>query len=209
MSWKRWEHASCFENLPKPPSTEKMKWIMFSIELFWGSIFEGEGVSHPESKVWGKFRNKSYAFFEFMKPGFALFWPYCSGRPKSGCGGCVCGRYQWFLPPTLCLISWKIGHNYAKVIYINEFHRFWWVFEHRNNMYEIWPKWEKTQACRPRPGRPAYPPGNLGSSLVRVLMSANTSKSNMVLYKMHKPIPKGLSHDKLGFPVVTKLRTKS
>ena len=87
VSWKRWEHASCFENLAKPPSTEKRKWIMFSIELFWGSIFEGEGDSHPESKVWGKFRNKSYAFFEFMKPGFALFRPYCSGRAKSGCGG--------------------------------------------------------------------------------------------------------------------------
>ena len=76
-------------------------------------------------------------------------------------------------------------------------------------MYEIWPKWEKTQACRPRPGRPAYPPGNSGSSLVRVLMSANTSKSNMVLYKMHKPRPKGLSHDKLGPPTMTKLITKS
>ena len=88
VSWKRWEHASCFENLAKPPSTENRKWIMFSIELFWGSIFEGEGVSHPESKVLGKFRNKSYAFFEFMKPGFALSRPYCSGRAKSGCGGC-------------------------------------------------------------------------------------------------------------------------
>ena len=87
VGWKKWEHASCFENLAKPPSTEKRKWIIFSIELFWGSIFEGEGVSHPESKVWGKFRNKSYAFFEFKKPGFALFQPYCSGRAKSGCGG--------------------------------------------------------------------------------------------------------------------------
>ena len=46
VSWKRWEHGSCFENLAKPPSTEKRKWIMFSIELFWGSIFKGEGVSH-------------------------------------------------------------------------------------------------------------------------------------------------------------------
>ena len=52
VSLKRWEHASCFEHLAKPPSTEKKKWIMFSIELFWGSIFEGEDVSHSESKVW-------------------------------------------------------------------------------------------------------------------------------------------------------------
>ena len=60
---------------------------MFSIELFWGSIFEGEGVSHPETQGMGKLRNKSYAFFEFMKPGFALLGPYCSGRAKSNCGG--------------------------------------------------------------------------------------------------------------------------
>ena len=87
VSWKRWEHASCFENFAKPPCTEKRKWIMFSIELFWGSIFKGEGVSHTESKIRGKLRNKSYAFFELMKPGFALFRPYCSGRAKSGYGG--------------------------------------------------------------------------------------------------------------------------
>ena len=76
-------------------------------------------------------------------------------------------------------------------------------------MYKIWQKWEKTQAGRPRPGRPVYPPCNLGSSLVRMLMSANTSKSNVVSYKMHKPRPKGLSHDKLGPPAVSKLRTES
>jgi len=76
-------------------------------------------------------------------------------------------------------------------------------------MYKIGPKWEKTQAGRPRPGRPAYPPCNSESSLVRVLMSANTSKPNVVLYKIHKPRPKGLSHDKMGPLVVTRLETKS
>ena len=88
VSWKRWEHASCFENLAKPQSTEKRKWIMFSIKLFWGSIFEGEGVSHQESKVWGKFRNKSYAFFEFMKPGFALFDLIARGEQSLAVGVC-------------------------------------------------------------------------------------------------------------------------
>ena len=83
VSWKRWENASCFENLAKPPSTEKRKWIMFSIELFWGSIFIGEGVSHPEFKVWGKLINKSYAFFEFMKPSFAWsFGTFLLGTSK-------------------------------------------------------------------------------------------------------------------------------
>ena len=92
MSWKRWEHASCFENLAKTPSTEKRKWIMFSIKLFWGSIFRDEGVSHPESKVWGKHRNNSYTFFELMNSGLCLIlWifvdSFCSGRAKSRCGG--------------------------------------------------------------------------------------------------------------------------
>ena len=61
----------------------------------------------------------------------------------------VGGRYRWFSPPTLRLISWKIDHNHAKFTYINEFHKFWWVFECRNNMCEIWPKWEKYQAGQP------------------------------------------------------------
>ena len=70
-------------------------------------------------------------------------------------------------------------------------------------MHKIWPKWEKTQAGL------AYQPCNLGSSFVSMLMSANTSKSNVVSYKMHKPRPKGLSHNKLGLSAATKLRTKS
>jgi len=88
VSWKIWEHASCFENLAKPPSTKKRKWIMFPIELFWGSIFEGECVSHPESKVWGKFRNKSYAFFEFMKPGSLFFDLIARGEQSLAVGVC-------------------------------------------------------------------------------------------------------------------------
>ena len=59
------------------------------------------------------------------------------------------------------------------------------------------------------PGLPTYQLGNSGPSLARVLISANTSKPNVVLYKMHKPRPKGLSHDKLGPPAMSKLRTKS
>ena len=34
VSWKRWEHASCFENLAKPPSTEKRK---LSVPQDWGT----------------------------------------------------------------------------------------------------------------------------------------------------------------------------
>ena len=47
------------------------------------------------------------------------------------------------------------------------------------------------------------------SSLVIVHTSANVSQSNVVSYKTHKPRPKGLSHDKMGPSVVTKLKTKS
>ena len=101
MSWKRWEHASCFENLAKTPSTEKRKWIMFSIKLFWGSIFRDEGVSHPESKVWGKHRNNSYTFFELMNSGLCLIlWifvdSFCSGRAKSRCGGVLAVNFDDF-----------------------------------------------------------------------------------------------------------------
>ena len=43
------------------------KEIEFSIKLFWGSIFKGEGASHPESRV----RDNSYAYFELMTLDFA------------------------------------------------------------------------------------------------------------------------------------------
>ena len=193
----------------KTSKYRERKWIMFSIELFWGSIFEGEGVSHPESKVWGKFRNKSYAFFEFMKPGFALFQPYCSRRAKSGCEGLlavdICDfrrqRSAWFLetkvifmPNSLILTSSTSFGEYLNA---------------GTTCMEFGQNGRK-----PRPaglgqaGRPIHL-GNSGSSLVRVLMSANTSQSNVVLNKMHKPRSKGLSHDKLGPPALTKLRTKS
>ena len=40
---------------------------------------------------------------------------------------------------------------------MNEFHEFCWTYDFRNTMYESEPKWEKSQAGQPRPGRPAYP----------------------------------------------------
>jgi len=58
------------------------------------------------------------------------------------------------------------------------------------------------------PGWPAYTPWSSCSSLVRVLMSANASQSNVVSYKIHKPRPKGLSHDKMGPHAVLQLNPK-
>ena len=58
------------------------------------------------------------------------------------------------------------------------------------------------------PGWPAYTPWSSCSSLVRVLMCANASQSNVVSYKIHKPRPKGLSHDKMGPHAVLQLNPK-
>ena len=69
-------------------------------------------------------------------------------------------------------------------------------------MYEIWPKWEESQAGRP------IPHGVSCSSLVTVLTSANASQSNVVSYKIHKPRPKGLSHNKMGPHAVLQLNPK-
>ena len=209
VSWKRWEHASCFENLAKPPSTENRKWIMFSIELFWGSIFEGEGVSHPKCKVWEKLRNKSYAFFEFMKPGFALFPPYCSGRAKSGCGGVLAVDFYDFYRQHFSRIH-DLRANTNQI---------WFILtsstsfgEHLNAGITCMKFGQNGRNPRPaglgQAGRP-IPHGVRCSSLVRMLMSANASQSNVVSYKMHKPRPKGLSHEKMGPPEVTRLRNKS
>ena len=192
MSWKRWEHASCFENLAKTPSTEKRKWIMFSIKLFWGSIFRDEGVSHPESKVWGKHRNNSYTFFELMNSGLCLIlWifvdSFCLGRAKSRCGGVLVVDFYDF--------------------YRQHFSR---IHDLRANTNQIWFILAKfgQNGRNPRPtGRP-IPHGVWCSSLVRVLMSANASQSNVVSYKIHKPRPKGLSQGWLGPHAVLQLNPK-
>ena len=58
---------------------------------------------------------------------------------------------------------------------INEFHEFWCTCDFRNETYEIEPKWEKSQAGRPRPGRPAYlcaiPPCNSSEMVLSTISS--------------------------------------
>ena len=75
-----------------------------------------------------------------MKPVFALFSTLLLGASKVWLWGCVGGRYRWFSPPTLRLISWKQGHNYAITIIFNEFHKFWCIFDLRNNISKFEPK---------------------------------------------------------------------
>ena len=203
MSWKRWEHAFYFENLAKTPSTEKRKWIMLSIKLFWGSIFKDEGVSHPESKVWGKHRNNSYTFFELMNSGLCLIlWifvdTFCSGRAKSRCGGVLAVDFYDFYRQHFSRIH-DLRANTNQI---------WFILMSSTSFGEYL---NAGTTCtkfgqngrNPRPvglgqaGRP-IPHGVWCSSLVRVLMSANASQSNVVSYKIHKPRPKGLSHNKMG-----------
>ena len=75
-----------------------------------------------------------------MKLVFALFLTLLLGASKVWLWGCVGGRYWWFSPPTLWLISWKLGHNHAITIITNEFHKFWCIFDLRNNLSKIYPK---------------------------------------------------------------------
>ena len=49
----------------------------------------------------------------------------------------VGGRYQWFSPPTLHLISQIIWLNHAITIITNEFHKFWCLFDFRNNISKL------------------------------------------------------------------------
>jgi len=69
----------------------------------------------------------------------------------------VGGRFQWFLLPTFLRISGSQDYNASNFTNINEFHEFWCTSDFRNIIYEFEPKWEKSQASRPRPGRLAYP----------------------------------------------------
>jgi hypothetical protein len=75
-----------------------------------------------------------------MKLVFALFSTLLLEASKVWLRGCVGSRYQWFSLPTLRQISWNIGHNYAIIIITNEFHKFWCIFNIRNNISKIDPK---------------------------------------------------------------------
>ena len=134
---------------------------------------------------------------------WVYFDSFCSGRAKSRCGG------------VLAVISDRFYHQHSF-----EFHTFrtvilWFLltltsstsFGEYLNSGTRYPKFGQN-GRNPRPtGRP-IPHGVWCSSLVRVLMSANASQSNVVSYKIHKPRPKGLSHDKMGPRVVLQLNPK-
>ena len=75
----------------------------------------------------------------------------------------VGGRFLWFLPPTFLQNSWFEGQHKLNLIYINDFHKFCWIFECRNSVCKNWQKLGKSQASRPRPGRPAFPVWSLVS----------------------------------------------
>ena len=136
-----------FKNLAKPRSTEKRKWIMFSIELFWGSIFKGEEVSHQNPRYEETLEiNPMHSLSSWNQ--ISLFSTLLLGASKVWPWECVGGRYRWFSMPTLRLISWNKVHNHAKFTYINKFHKFWWIFECGNSVCKNWQKLGKF------PGRP-------------------------------------------------------
>ena len=82
----------------------------------------------------------------------------------------VGGRFLWFLPPTFLQNSWLEGQHKLNLTYINEFHKFCWIFECRNSVCKNWLKWEKSQAGRPIPREFHV---HLWSECSRVQMQAN------------------------------------
>jgi len=132
---------------------------MISIDLFWGSIGESDGISHQESKVWKKSWQITHAYFEH-DPRLHLilriyFDPFARDEQSVGVGS-IGSQFWWFLPPTFHQISYIICHNLANVTNTYEFYMFGWLFGCRNLVYKNWTKWWKSQAGRRRPGWPAY-----------------------------------------------------
>ena len=110
-----------------------------------------------------------------MNSGLCLIlWIYfdsfCSGQAKSRCGGVLAVDFRWFLPPTFLQNSWLEGQHKLNLTYINEFHKFCWIFECRNSVCKNWLKWEKSQAGRPIPREFHV---HLWSECSRVQMQAN------------------------------------
>ena len=136
------------------PSTVKQDLVIIFIDLFWKSIGEHEGVSHPGIQgMKGKLWNNSYAYLRLWTPDPAwssriFIDPFCSGRAKSRCGGVLAVDFDDFYRQH----SFGFHAFRTKLLFftnINKFHEFWWVFEFRSNIYEIKPKWEESQAGRP------------------------------------------------------------
>jgi len=112
------------------------------------------------------------------------------GMSKVWVWGCVGGRFWWFSPPTLHLISWNIGHNHAKIY---EFHKFWCIFDCRNNISKILPK---RTISRPEGLSSADRHNNCGISawnFTRVILRTNPSQPNRDQLKTHKLRLAGMS----------------
>ena len=111
------------------------------------------------------------------------------GMSKVWVWGCVGGRFWWFSPPTLHLISWNIGHNHAKIY---EFHKFWCIFDCRNNISKILPK---RTISRPEGLSSADRHNNCGISawnFTRVILRTNQSQPNRDQLRIHKLRLEGL-----------------
>ena len=133
-----------------------------------------------------KLRNNSYAWFEFMKPVFALFLTLLLGASKVWLWGCVGGRYQQFLPPTLHQISWNIGHNHALTIISNEFHKFWCIFDLRNNISKVDPKQTQFEPEGPNPADQHTLYGILAWDFTSIIQMEKSSHSNGWFPRMHE-----------------------
>jgi hypothetical protein len=85
----------------------------------------------------------------------------------------------------------------------NKFHKFWWVFEFRSNIYEIEPKWGESRAGRPTTVRFSL------TVVWFMVLSTRTSQPEGGLGKMHKLRSKGLNQVKLGPIPMTNQRIKT
>ena len=86
-------------------------------------------------------------------------------------------------------------------------------------MDELWSQelvYQKSEKLDKIPGRPAYPrPAGLAPqhtmprNFAKVIMSTNPSQFNLVLSKIHKQKPKGLSNGRLGSLLLSKRTFKT
>ena len=122
--------------------------------------------------------------------------PYCSGRAKSGCGGVfqnMNSKHRCFSPPTLCLISWNMGHNHAITIITNVFHKFWCLFDFRNNISKIDPKRTLFGLEGQNPVDRHTFCGILAWDFTSIIQREKSIHSNGVNLKMYKLDPEGLN----------------
>ena len=121
VTWEKEYALDLFKNKKNLPSTAKQELVIIFIDLFWRSIGEHEGVSHPEFEVW-KESSEIILMHTYVREPQTLLDPQESistpfARDEQSLGVGVCWR------PTSMIFTTNIPSNFMHLeLYYYDFY---------------------------------------------------------------------------------------